>query len=513
MTKLKRISAFMLSMVIVVGALAGCGDSASKPSTSPAEPSASPSKTAESDGTSVSASEAAEGDESSAAEAAVSDTYENGLSRTEKVVLNFGIHDAGVGTAYFDETLKLFQSLYPNVEVNVTKSADIQTVIQTKIAAGDDDDMFDLFNNPNNRDELIQAGVLETFDEMWDWEFHDTPGVKIRDLAVPTTVEFSYLSGWPDGEKHVAQFPCHGGNYAGLFFNKGLFEEKGWNMAPKTWEEFLDLCKTIKNDGTVPLVFTGVYSYYLDRSMSQLKAFELADEAGELDSFMESFRNYSGDYYTNEYNLATWDKISQLGKLGYFHTGMAGMTHTQAQMQVLQGNVAMVSTASFVGNEMASSTPEGFEWGFMVVPFREDESSTLYVRGGGNNGYVVWANKPDVNKAWCKEFIRLMCDMSIQEVIAESGNIPFIRTDYFEDQARVDKMQETCKAVIDFLNEKGSNYVVEDLGHFSFPTDPAFAQAQQLYSENYVDMALGTVDPEEVLTECQELLDKANAAR
>ena len=487
MTSLKRIGVFALSMVIVVSALAGCSGGAPKSSSSQAAPAASLSESVE------------------------SDTYENGLSRTEKVILNFAIHDAGVGTAYFDETLKLFQSLYPNVEVNVTKSADIQTIIQTKIAAGDDDDMFDLFNNPNNRDELIQAGALEPCDEMWDWEFHDTPGVKIKDLAVPTTVEFSYLSGWPDGEKHVAQFPCHGGNYAGIFYNKGLFEEKGWNTAPATWEEFLDLCETIKNDGTVPLVFPGVYSYYLDRSMSQLKSFELADEAGELDSFMDSFRNYSGDYYTNEYSLEVWNRISQLGKLGYFHTGLAGMTHTQAQMQVLQGNVAMVSTASWVGNEMADSTPEGFEWGYMVVPFREDESSTLYVRGGGNNGYVIWANKPDVNKAWCKEFIRLMCDMSVQEVIAESGNIPFIRTDYFEDQARVDKLQATCKSVFDYLADC-DDYVVEDLGHFSIPTDPAFAQAQQVFSENYVDMALGNVNPEDVLTECQELLDKANAA-
>lgn len=486
MKKTNRFLAFVLSVIMLMGIFAGCG---SDPAPTDA------------------ATEAASAQTQAAATTDAGDAYyENGLSRTEEVVLNFAIHDAGVGTAYFDETLKLFQSLYPNVQVNVTKSADIQTIISTKIAAGDDEDMFDMFNVPNNRDELIQAGLLEPCDEMWDYEFHDTPGVKIKDLAVDSTIEFSYLDGWPDGEKHVAQFPVHGGNYGGLFYDKNLFEEKGWNTNPATWEEFLDLCQSIKDDGMIPLVFTGVYPDYLDQGFSQIKAFELAAEAGAGEAFTEEYRNY-GDYYTNEYNVAAWEKIAQLGELGYWHTGMAGMNHTQAQMQVLQGNVAMVVTASWVGNEMASSTPEGFEWGYMVPPFYETEGSTLYVRGGGNNGYVVWANKSETNKAWTKEFIRLMCDLSIQTVIAQSGNIPFIRTDYFDDPELVDKMDATSKAVMQYLNQY--EYVVEGLDHSTVPSGTSFAQAQQLYMENYVDMALGNVDVMEVLEECQSLLDAA----
>ena len=39
-------------------------------------------------------------------------------------------------------------------------------------------------------------------------------------------------------------------------YNKTLFQQAGIDSAPKTWEEFLDVCAKLKEAGIVPLTVT-----------------------------------------------------------------------------------------------------------------------------------------------------------------------------------------------------------------------------------------------------------------
>ena len=43
-------------------------------------------------------------------------------------------------------------------------------------------------------------------------------------------------------------------NAAGVLYNKDIFDEHGWSI-PRTWDEFISLCKTIKAAGIQPLFF------------------------------------------------------------------------------------------------------------------------------------------------------------------------------------------------------------------------------------------------------------------
>ncbi len=499
--KMKKLACMLLALTMAVGLFTGCGSEKDSGDTGKQDSQNDSSQDAPKDNT---------GDTNTPEESQNSgdDTYPNGLSKTEPVVLKLGIADQGNGTAQFDAALKLFQSMYPNVEIETTISADIETIVDTKINAGDDDDMFDLFWSYSRNPELIAAGALEPCEDIWDYEFNDTPGTKIRDLAPAGLVDATYYPGWPDGKEHVAIFPAMGTNYYGFFYNKALFEEKGWNQDPQTWQEFLDLCAAIKKDDVVPLISTGVYSYYLTYSLVLPKSFELAHEAGDIDAFTESFQNYGNDFYNNTYLTETWNKIGELGKLGYWHTGLAGMNHTQAQMQVLQGKAAMVASGTWIGNEMADSIPEGFEWGYMMIPFRETKDTPIYIGPAfANAGLVIWANKPETNKAWCKEFLRLMCDMSVQEGAAEGGGIPYIRTDFADNAEGMGLLHESARVSLRYIADHECISLAEK--YKSIPSGASLAQAQQNYSENYVGMMMNEVNPETVLTECQALLDKA----
>jgi ABC-type glycerol-3-phosphate transport system substrate-binding protein len=49
-------------------------------------------------------------------------------------------------------------------------------------------------------------------------------------------------------------------SWAGIYYNKGVFAQYGL-QPPQTWDEFLQLCATLKANGETPLVMTGANSY------------------------------------------------------------------------------------------------------------------------------------------------------------------------------------------------------------------------------------------------------------
>lgn len=59
-----------------------------------------------------------------------------------------------------------------SVTVVINASADMKTILSTKIAAADDKYMFDLFNTTSSAGivSLAKAGKLEPLDDSWDYK-------------------------------------------------------------------------------------------------------------------------------------------------------------------------------------------------------------------------------------------------------------------------------------------------------------------------------------------------------
>jgi N-acetylglucosamine transport system substrate-binding protein len=196
-----------------------------------------------------------------------------------------------------------------------------------------------------------------------------------------------------------------------------------------------------------------------------------------------------------------------MGKKGYFPQGIGALSHTQAQMQVMQGKSAMASTGSWVGNEMKEATPDGFEWGYMAVPFTNDPNATVWIQHGAIAGELIWANKPDLNKKWAKEFLVWLWNMDVQEILADKGGVLPARKDFADDPARANKLQAAPKAFLDYVNKHNVRY--ENAFREVTLTDQAFTQATKLFSESVTQITEGKKDPLPVLKEADSLLQKA----
>ncbi|WP_256759684.1 ABC transporter substrate-binding protein [Cohnella sp. WQ 127256] len=484
---MKNVNALLLSLVMVVVLLAGCGGNKNNEQAS----STASAKSSESPSASASAS-------SSASE---SNVYDNGLSKDDKVTLQMGFWEAGGGRAWMDLAVKKFTEKYPNVTFDITSTPTLNTILEPKIAAGKDDDMFDLFIPhflaPGQLDRLAHAGKLEPQDDLWDRDLPGEPGKKLRSVISDDAYETSLSVGF------TARVPVNGYT-AGLFFDQKLFDEKGWNKNPATWDEFVALLDQIKADGVIPITFPGVYAGYLTDYTFNILQFDLAKANGSFDTYVKNFRDFEGPLLTTPENKEAWNRMYEFGKKGYFPSGVAALNHTQSQMQVLQHKAALVSTGDWVGNEMKETTPEGFKWGFMAIPAVNDPNQTVFVNSGvGDASFVIWKGKPDLNKKWAKEFILSLYDFEIQVSLAsEAGTYPG-RLDFGEDPARIAKLQPTQAAVMEYATKHNVEYI--SYRHTFGLTSPEHGQAEKLLSEQITAAATGKKDPASVLEKAEKL--------
>lgn len=474
---MKKVSAIIVIGVLAIWMLAACGQS-------------------NNGGSDVNTS-AGEGQTSEEETAAF---YENGLS-TEEVTLKLGFWESGSGRAWMDHAVALFTEKYPNVTFDITSTPTLETILEPKIAANDDEDMFDLFfprfTSTGQLERVAQAGKLEALDDLWDRELPDSNGKTLRALISDDAYEAAISMGM------TVRLPVAGFT-SGLFFDKQLFEQHGWNQSPETWDEFVALLEQIKADGIIPITYPGIYAGYLSDYVVNVMQFSLAEAKGEADTYIRNFRSYTPPLLVTEENKEAWSRVYEWGKQGFFPAGVAALNHTQSQMQVMQHKAAMVATGDWVGNEMKDSTPAGFEWGFMAVPVTNDPDQVLYVNSGvGDIGFVIWKNKPDLHKEWAKAFILSLYDLEVQETLAaEAGAYP-MRLDFGEDAARIAKLQPAPAAVMAFAAERNVKYISY---RRDFPlSSPEHGQAEKLLSEMITEVTTGKTDPLPVLEEAEAL--------
>ncbi|BBH24250.1 hypothetical protein Back11_55950 [Paenibacillus baekrokdamisoli] len=439
-----------------------------------------------------------------------SDVYpENGLPKNEKVTLKFAYWENANGREWIDYAMDTFKKKFPNVSFETTYSPKIDTIIGTKIAANNDDDMFDIFANfvtggPSTILSLAEAGKIEPQDDLWAHKAFDNEGKTLKEL------QSGIYEGAPKVLGKVYAFPF-GQSVSGLFYNKVLFEKNGWNENPKTWGEFNDLVDKIKASGLIPITYPGKYPVYLSFSFGIAQQYEMAEINGSLDAFDDTYRNYKTPFYTSPESLELYKRIYELGKKKAFPNGVAALTHTQSQMQLLQGQAALASTGEWVQNEMKDSIPDGFKWGFMLAPMGDNPESTKYYQSYASGGHYIWAAKPEINKKWAKEFLAWIWNLDVQQRFAEkAGSLP-VRSDFMNDPALIDKLQDAPKAILNYWKNnkvKGTT----DSRNVTL-TDPNAEKARKSVEEMLNDVASGKLDPAPKLQEAEDMLNKAIAAQ
>lgn len=180
--------------------------------------------------------------------------------------------------------------------------------------------------------------------------------------------------------------------FEGIYFNKAIFEEN--NIAlPKTFDEYIAVCKQFKSLGITPLA-AGLKSWepMLKNSMAFVAAEYLSTEAGS--GFGEAYRN--GETTLN----GTWnpyvEKWSEMISEGIYTTDMTGIDHDQALEQFATGNAAMFCSGPWDYDAIMAKNPD---LQLDMMPFYGTQKSAGWLIGGPGCGFAVNDASPNKEAA------------------------------------------------------------------------------------------------------------------
>ncbi|TVY09246.1 ABC transporter substrate-binding protein [Paenibacillus cremeus] len=171
-----------------------------------------------------------------------------------------------------------------------------------------------------------------------------------------------------------------------MFYNTEIF--KKYNLSPpKTWEEFLKLCQTLKANGVNPLIEAGqgVSGYMLHNPLMTIMLNELDPDYPQ--KLVSGQMKFNGPEVTA---IAT--RFQELWKAGYYQDGSLSFTEPQKQEAFFKGSAAMLVDGQFNAALYAQGAP--FKVGWFPLPAMK--SSDMYpVMYGDDVGVSAKTKHPE----------------------------------------------------------------------------------------------------------------------
>ena len=370
---MKKTIAMLLVLVLALGMLAGCGSS---------------NETAE-------APAADSGD--TAAEAPAAE-----------------ISVAAIETAYGSEMWQQVAEAFTaetGIKVNLTTDKNLEDVIGPAMQGGEFPDVVHLATGR-------EAGLTEQFikdhniADITDVLSMTVPGEDklVSEKIAGGFTETSLTNPYGDGKTYLAPMfysPC------GLFYNAGLFAEKGWEV-PTTWDEMWELGDKAMEEGIY--LFTYPTTGYFDAFMYALMYTVGGPE------FFDAATHYEEGIWDTAEAQECFDIIAKLATYTNPITPAQAndQDFTQNQQLVLDNKALFMPNGTWIVGEMAEAPrAEGFQWGMTALPAATE--------GGDRYSYTwfeqAWIPAGAENIDAAKQFIAFLYSDTACEIFAAAGAI------------------------------------------------------------------------------------------
>ena len=232
---------------------------------------------------------------------------------------------------------------------------------------------------------IVDSGSLHPIDDMWKQANLDT--IVSKQVAASATTY--------NGKRYLIPFNYH---YVGVFYSPKVFAAAGASTAPKTWDEFLAICKLLKSKGIAPIAVGSKnrwpaqfwFDYLLLRTAGP-------DYRAKL---MSGAAKYSDPEVAAA--MALWKSLLDAG---YFAENANAQDWTDAADKVTRGEAAMTLMGTWItGYWNTNGLTPGKDYDVFVLP--PMKSGVPNVAVGPVDGLVMAANAKNV--AGAQKFLEFM---------------------------------------------------------------------------------------------------------
>ncbi|TWD83460.1 carbohydrate ABC transporter substrate-binding protein (CUT1 family) [Kribbella amoyensis] len=272
-----------------------------------------------------------------------------------------------------------FEEQNPGVKVefsNAPPVAEYISTLQSRILSGTAADVFVIA--AENKTNLINGKHVV--------DLKDKPFL----ANVPDFNKTTYSG--PDGAVYGLSVASWG---AGVLYNQDLLAKVGATSVPKTWDEFLALCKKLKDAGITP------YLESVQAMSTPLAAFLGAQNAAagnQMDSKIFDGSAKFTDYWVEP--LTQWSRLWQEGLVTRSVTGLTG---DQVRTEFSNGRTAMIVAGPW---DVPGVRKEAPKLKIAMAPIPGIAGGKPYLAGAASPGYAI--NAKAKNKEAAEKFLAFL---------------------------------------------------------------------------------------------------------
>ncbi len=268
-----------------------------------------------------------------------------------------------------------YMAAHPNVviEITVLENEAFKSKLTTVMQSGNPPDIFQSWGG-GVMIEYAKAGLLQDITPYLDadggaWRNTFSPGA----LAVYSYNGKNYGVPWDMG-------------MVGFWYNKALFAQAGISEPPKTWSEFLDVVKKLKEAGITPIALGAG-----DKWPAMFYWAYLAVRIGGKDAYLKAY-NREGSFADAPF-VEAGKKLQELIALEPFQEGFLGATYGDQATVMGNGKAAMELMGQWAPAVQNANSPDGKgigeNLGWFPFPMVEGGAGDPSDAFGGGNGFAI----------------------------------------------------------------------------------------------------------------------------
>ncbi len=321
---------------------------------------------------------------------------------------------AAIETAYGSDMWQKVADAFTaetGIAVELTTDKNLEDVIGPSMQAGDYPDVVHLATGREAAltEQFIKGNLIADITDVLSMTVPGEDAV-VSDKIAGGFTETALTNPYGDGKTYLAPMfysPC------GLFYNAGLFEEKGWEV-PTTWDEMWALGDAAAAEGIS--LFTYPTTGYFDAFF-----YALMYSVGGAEFFNKATNYEEGIWETAE-AAKCFEIVEKLASYTNPITPAQAndQDFTQNQQLVLDNKALFMPNGTWIVGEMAEAPrAEGFAWGMTALPAVE--------AGGDGYSYTwfeqAWIPAGAANVDAAKLFVAFLYSDAACAAFAEAGAI------------------------------------------------------------------------------------------
>lgn len=308
-----------------------------------------------------------------------------------ELVVN-SMHSDPLPKETFAAIVAKFEELNPDitVKVNTTAHEEFKKGVRIWLASDTPPDVITWFAG-NRAMFFVEKDLILDITDVWEE----------ADLYTTFPKGFQSIS-FKDGKAYFLPDTYYGW---AMYYRKSIFDQ--YNLTPpKTWDEFLNVCATLKENGITPITIGTKYRWtaagwfdYLNMRVNG-PAFHMGLMFGE-------------EKYTDERVLKVFETWRELLDNGYFLDNAASYSWQEAVQFMVKGEAAMYLMGQFI----LDSVPDDIEGDMDFFQFPIIDPDVPVGEDAPTDGYMIPKKAKNVEDA--KKFLKFLSSVEAQRIQVE----------------------------------------------------------------------------------------------